>query len=90
MPGPPRRRLPARALDISWQALIPHERSTWNTAIADSPSPQIADSNDGCAVDGGADKRLSPFVFDIFAEGDDRLVNDVQPSAKRRFLVSTH
>jgi hypothetical protein len=38
-------------------APILHARDTLNTAIANSPSPEIADSNDGI------DKRPPPFVF---------------------------
>jgi hypothetical protein len=52
-------------------------RDTWNTAIADSPSPEIADSNDG------TDKRP------VFAEDDDGLASDVQPRAKRRHQASS-
>jgi hypothetical protein len=60
-----------------------HARDSWDTAIVDSPSPEIADSNDG------TDKRPSSFVFDVFAEDDDCLVNDVQPRAKRRRRASS-
>ena len=35
------------------------------------PSREIADSNDGGAVDDGTDKRPRPFVFDVFAEDND-------------------
>ena len=41
-----------------------------------SASPKIADSDDGRIVDDGTDKRARPFVFDVFAEDDDELVND--------------
>jgi hypothetical protein len=55
-----------------------HARDAWNTAIADSPSPEIADSDDA------TDKRPPPFVFDVFAEDEDGLFSDIQPRAKRR------
>jgi hypothetical protein len=59
-----------------------YARDSWNTAITDPPSPEIADSNDG------TDKRPS-FVFDVFAEDDDCLVSAVQPRAKRRRRASS-
>ena len=46
------------------------------------PSLEIADSNDGRAVNDGTDKRPLPFLFDIFAEEDERLVDDGRPPAK--------
>lgn len=46
-------------------APILHARDTWNSAIADSPSPEIADRSDG-----GTDRRPRAFVFDVFAEDD--------------------
>jgi hypothetical protein len=54
-----------------------------------SVSPEIADSNDGRAVDDGTDKRPHPFVFDVFAEDDDELINDGQSPAKRRRRASS-
>jgi hypothetical protein len=60
-----------------------------NTASAHSPSPQIADSNDGRVVDDAADKRPCPLVFDVFTEDDNRLVHDGQPLSKRRRRAST-
>jgi hypothetical protein len=54
-----------------------------------SASPEIAGSDDGRAVDDGTDKRPHPFVFDVFAEDDDELVNDGQPPAKRRRRTSS-
>lgn len=61
-----------------------------NTWIAHSPSPETADSNDSRTVDGRTDKRPRPFVFDVFAEDVDGLVNDGQPLAKwRRRAFST-
>jgi hypothetical protein len=64
-----------------------------NTASAHSPSPQIADSNDGRVVDDAADKRPCPLVFDVFTEDDNRLVRPATietaaPSFHR--LVGTH
>jgi hypothetical protein len=41
-----------------------------------SISLKIADSNDGRAVDGRIDKRSYSFVFDVFAEDNDELIND--------------
>ena len=72
-------------------------RDTSNTS-SDTPSasPEIVDSNDGRTVDDGTDKRPHPFVFDVFAEDDDGLIDDGQPPAKRvapsflRLLVGTH
>jgi hypothetical protein len=54
-----------------------------------SASPKIADSDDGRAVDGRIDKRPYPFVFDVFAEDNDELVNDGQPPAKRQRRASS-
>jgi hypothetical protein len=59
------------------------------TSDAYSASPEIADSNDGRAVDDGTDKRPRPFVFDVFAEDGDELINDGQPPAKRRRRASS-
>ena len=59
------------------------------TSDAYSASPEIADSNDGRAVDEVADKRPRPFVFDVFAEDDDELIDDGQPPAKRRRRASS-
>ena len=60
-----------------------HAIDTWNTAIADSPSPEIADSDDA------TDKRPPLFVFDVFAEDYDGLVSDIQPRVKRRRRASS-
>ena len=54
-----------------------------------SASPEIADSDDGRAVDDATDKRPRPFVFDVFAEDDDEPVNDGQLPAKRRRRASS-
>jgi hypothetical protein len=54
-----------------------------------SASPEIADSNDGRAVDDVADKRPRPFVFDVFAEDNNELINNGQPPAKRRRRASS-
>src|SRR5437763_11439963 len=54
-----------------------------------STSPEIADSNDGCTVDDGTDKCACPFVFDVFAEDNDELINDSQPPAKRQYRASS-
>ena len=54
-----------------------------------STSPEIADSNDGRAVDDGIDKYARPFVFDVFAKDNDELINDGQLSAKRRRRASS-
>jgi hypothetical protein len=76
-----------------------------NRRTRDTPNPasgthsaslEIADSSDGRSVDDGTDKRPRPFVFDVFAEDDEGLVDDGQPPAKRwhrassRLLVGTH
>src|SRR5271170_729133 len=53
------------------------------------PPPEIADSNDGHAVNDGTDKRPRPFLFDVFAEEDDRLVDDGRPPAKWRCRASS-
>jgi hypothetical protein len=57
--------------------------------MAHSASPEIAYSNDGRADDDRADKRARPFVFDVFAEDDDGLINDGQPPAKRPYRASS-
>jgi hypothetical protein len=44
---------------------------------------KIANNNDSRIVDDKIDKRLYPFIFDIFAKDNDRLINDGQPLAKR-------
>ena len=59
------------------------------TSDAHSASPEIADSDDGRTVDDGTDKRPRPFVFDVFAEDGDELVDDGQPPAKRRRRASS-
>src|SRR5271170_5101513 len=41
-----------------------------------SASPEIADSNDGRAVDDETDKHPRPFVFDVFVEDNNELIND--------------
>jgi hypothetical protein len=71
--GRPRGSLTRRAREYLSQSGF----NTQESAIGDSLSPEIADSNDGRAVDDGTDKRLSYFVFDVFAEDVDGLVNDV-------------
>jgi hypothetical protein len=63
---------------------------------AHSASPEIADSNNSCVADDRTDKRPRPFLFDVFAEGDEGLVDDGQPLAKRwapsflRLLAGTY
>jgi hypothetical protein len=54
-----------------------------------SASPEIADSNNSRAVDDRTNKRPRPFVFDVFAEDDDELINDGQLTAKRRRRASS-
>ena len=66
------------------EVLIRHARDISNTWIAHSLSPETADSNDSRTVDDRTDKCPRPFVFDVFAEDVDGLVNDGQPLAKRR------
>jgi hypothetical protein len=56
---------------------------------ASNTTSEIADSNDDRAVDDVADKRPRPFVFDVFAENDDELINNGQPPAKRRRRASS-
>jgi hypothetical protein len=51
--------------------------------------PEIAGSNDGRSVDDGTDKRPRPFVFDVFAEDYEGLVDDGQPPAKRWHRASS-
>jgi len=63
------------------------ERDASNTTSdVQSASPEIADSNDGRD---GTNKRLHPFVFDVFAEDDDELVDEGQLPAKRRRRASS-
>jgi hypothetical protein len=52
-------------------------------------SPEIADNNDGRTIDDKTDKRARPFVFDVFAEDDNELIDDGQPPAKRRRRASS-
>jgi hypothetical protein len=42
-----------------------------------------------CLGSDGTDKRLHPFVFDVFTEDDDELVDDGQLPAKRRRRASS-
>ena len=58
-------------------------RNTSNTMSSAQSASRIADNNDGRAIDDGTNERPRLFVFDVFAEGDDGLVNDGQPPAKR-------
>jgi hypothetical protein len=58
-------------------------------AVHTLPPPEIAGSNDGHSVDDGTDKRPRPFVFDVFAEDDEGLVDDGQPPAKRWHRASS-
>jgi hypothetical protein len=64
------------------EALMRHARDTSNTAIARSPLPEMAESIDGRAVDDVTDKYPRPLVFDVFAAGENGLVNNGQPPAK--------
>ena len=68
------------------EALMRHARDTWDTATAQSASPEIADSNNGRTGDDGAGKHP---LFDVFAEDNDGLVNDGQSPAKRRRRASS-
>jgi hypothetical protein len=52
--------------------------------ITHSASPEIAGSNNGRVDDDGAGKHPRPFMFDVFAEDNDGLINDGRPPAKRR------
>jgi hypothetical protein len=71
-------------------ALNRRTRDASNTTSNVYPaSPEIADSNDGRAVDDGTDKRPHHFVFDVFAEDNDELINDGQLPAKRRRRASS-
>jgi hypothetical protein len=71
------------------EAPIHHARDPCDTTIAHSISPEIVNSNDGRAEDDGADKCSRPFVFDVFAEVNDGLVNDNQPPAKLQCRASS-
>jgi hypothetical protein len=65
------------------EALTRYARDASNTTSdAHSASPEIADNNDGRTVDDGTDKCPRFFVFDVFAEDDDELINDGQPPTK--------
>jgi hypothetical protein len=73
---------PGDAIDIftkmaeicSWPALDrTNKRSCWS----------------GVTLEDGTDKSPPPFVFDVFAEDDDGLVNNVQPPAKRQRRASS-
>jgi hypothetical protein len=70
------------------EAPMRHARDTSNTAIAHSPLPEIADSIDGRAVDDVTDKYPRPLVFNVFAEGENGLINN-QPPAKRTRRASS-
>jgi hypothetical protein len=52
-------------------------------------SLEIADNNDGRAVDDGTDKRPRPFLLNVIAEDDDGLVDDGRPPARRRRRASS-
>jgi hypothetical protein len=54
-----------------------------------TPLPEIADDVDGTAVDDVTDKHPRLLAFDVFAEDENRLVNNGQPSAKRLRRVSS-
>jgi len=72
------------ALSSQNKALMRDVRDISNAAIARSPTPEIADSINGRTVHEETDKLPRPFVFDVFAEDVDGLVDGDQPPAKRR------
>lgn len=62
-----------------------HGRDIWDTATAQSASPEIADSNNGRTRDDGAGQHP---LFDVFAEDNDGLANNRQSPVKRRRRAS--
>jgi hypothetical protein len=71
------------------QHRAPARHATNTASVAHSPSSKIADSNDGRAVNDGINKCPCPFLFDVFAEDDDGLVDNGRPPAKRRCRASS-
>ncbi len=73
----------AVAPSSQYEAPMRSERDASNPAIALSLSAEIADSDDGRAIDDRTDKYPEPFGFDVFVENNNVLVSEDRLLAKR-------